>query len=126
MTVSMTVAIGLALQGFWPILPFAGAELLALAAALYCVAVRGTASEVVSVQAYTIEVEKGRRKLEQRWEFPRAWAQIRLVRPRVAWYPSRLVICSHGRQVELGGFLNEDERRRLASELRRAIVAAGQ
>jgi uncharacterized membrane protein len=31
------------------------------------------------------------------------------------------VIRSHGSEVELGGFLNEEERRRLAGELQQAI-----
>jgi uncharacterized membrane protein len=73
------------------------------------------------VNSDEVAVEKGRRRLRQRWVMQRAWAQIRLLPPRIRWYPTRLVIRSHGNEVELGGFLNEHERRQLAGELRDAI-----
>lgn len=119
---SLAVATGFALMGFWPVLPFAGLELLGLGAALYVTARRAEIREVVSVNGDRIEVERGRGRPEQRWEFQRAWAQVALQRHRLRNHPSRLVIRSHGKEVELGRFLVEDERRRLASELRNAIA----
>ena len=77
--------------------------------------------EVVSVARDTVAVEKDRRRSHQRFELNRAWLQVCLLSPRLRWYPSRLVLRSHGTDVELGGFLNEDERRRLAGELRSAL-----
>lgn len=44
--VAMTVAIGFAVIGFWPILPFAGLELTALGVALYVSARRDRKSVV--------------------------------------------------------------------------------
>jgi uncharacterized membrane protein len=44
-----------------------------------------------------------------------------LLAPKVRWYPSRLVLRSHGKVVEFGGFLNEPERWQLAGQLQRAI-----
>ena len=72
---------------------------------------------MVSVSGDTVAVEKAR----ERWEMQRAWAQIRLLPPRIRWYPTRLVLRSHGKEVELGGFLNEAERCQLADELRDAV-----
>lgn len=121
--VSMLIAIAFALQGFWPVLPFAGLELLGLGAAFYVCALRGEVNEVVWVESSTVAVEKGRRAPERRWEFPRAWTRVSLLRPRIRWYPSRLRLGSHGRHVELASFLNEEERRHLASHLHRTIGA---
>lgn len=121
--VSMGIAIWFAVLGLWPVLPFAGAELLLLGGALYANALRGARSEVISVGERAVEVEKGRHQPEEHWEFPRAWTRVRLLLPGVRWYPSRLVIGSHGRHVELGDFLNEEERRHLAEYLGRAIAA---
>ncbi len=120
---SMLIAIAFALQGYWPVLPFAGLELLGLGAAFYVCALRGDVNELVSVKSGTVAVEKGRHVPEQRWEFPRAWTRVSLLQPRVRWYPSRLQLGSHGRHVELAGFLNEEERRHLASHLHRTIAA---
>jgi len=122
--VSLGIATWLAVLGFWPVLPFAGAELALLAGALYACALRTHSAEVVSVDGSTVAVEKGRRAPEQRWEFPRAWTRVRLLRSAARWYPSRLVVGSHGRTVTVGEFLNEEERRHLAGYLRSAIEAA--
>ena len=119
--ICLSIASVFAVLGMWPVLPFAGAEVLAVGIGFYLSAVDGRETEVVSVNCDEVAVEKGRRRLRQRWVMQRAWAQIRLLPPRIRWYPTRLVIRSHGNEVELGGFLNEHERRQLAGKLRDAI-----
>jgi len=120
-TICLGIASVFAVLGLWPVLPFAGAEVIAVGVGFYLSAMGGREMEVVSVDSDKVAVEKGRRRVRQRWELQRAWAQIRLLAPRIRWYPTRLVIRSHGSEVELGGFLNEEERRRLAGELQKAI-----
>ncbi len=110
-----------AVLGMWPVLPFAGAEVMVVGIGFYLSAMGGRELEVVSVDRDKVAVEKGRRHVRQRWELQRAWAQIRLLPPRIRWYPTRLVIRSYGREVEFGGFLNDDERQHLAGELQQAI-----
>jgi uncharacterized membrane protein len=119
--VCLGIASAFAALGMWPVLPFAGAEVIVVGIGFYLSARAGQETEVVSVGANKVAVEKGHRRVRERFELQRAWAQIRLLRPRIRWYPSRLVIRSHGKAVELGGFLNEDERRQLADKLQRAI-----
>jgi len=119
--VCLGIASVFAFMGLWPVLPFAGAEMLVVGIGFYLSARDGMDSEIVSMQGNTIAVEKGRAKLRQRWELHRAWAQIRLMPPKIRWYPSRLVIRSHGKAVELGGFLNEEERCQLADKLQSAL-----
>ena len=119
--VSLSVAIGFALIGYWPILPFAGLEMLLLGACLYHVSASARQTEVVRVHERLVAVEKGRCGPEERWEFDRAWARVALQGARHAWYPSRLVIRSHGREVAIGEFLEERERASLADDLERAI-----
>jgi len=123
-SVCLSIGAGFAAIGFWPVLPFAGAELLALAGAFYVCARDGQRTEVIWVQAETVEVEKGGRRIEFRHEFVRAWTRVALVAPRVARHPSRLLLRAPGREVEIGGFLTEDERRRLAGELE-AVIHTG-
>ena len=120
-TVCLGIGIAYALHGFWTVLPFAGLEVLVLGAAFYLCLTRSQIREVVTVNASVVTVEKGRQTPEERWECPRAWARVRLEQPQIAWYPSRLLIAFQGRQVELGAFLNEEERRALAAELQQVI-----
>ena len=119
--VCLGIASVFAAFGMWPVLPFAGAEVIAVGIGFYLSALGGREMEVVSIESDKVAVEKGNRRKRRRWELSRAWLQIRLLPPRIRWYPTRLVIRSHGKEVELGGFLNEDERRQLAGELRSAI-----
>ena len=109
-------------MGFWLVLPFAGAEVIALGAGFYYCALGGKATEVVSVDDRRVAVEKGTPATRRVCEFERAWAKIALLPARINWYPSRLVIRSHGKQVQLGAFLSEPERRKLAGELGRVIT----
>jgi uncharacterized membrane protein len=115
------ISVAFALNGFWPVLPFAGLELLALGAAFYLCHSRSQWREIVSINAELVSVEKGRRQAEERWECPSFWARVQLEKSPIAWYPSRLVIAYQGRRVEIGRFLSDDERAALAVELKQGI-----
>lgn len=122
--VSFAVAGVLSLFGYWPILTFAGLEMLAVGAALYLVARRGRRVEVISIDQQLIRVERGFDSPQHQWEFPTLWAQLVLECCPNRWYPSRLLIRSHGRSVEIGSFLNEAERQYLAKAIRRDLGQA--
>jgi uncharacterized membrane protein len=122
---SLVVAIGFTLQGFWPILPFAGLELVVLTVAFYCVGLARRECQVVRIGDGIVEIEKGRRLPGTHIEIPRHWARVSLRRASVAWYPSRLAIRSHGREVVIGEFLTEEERRTLAGDLAAHLGWAG-
>jgi uncharacterized membrane protein len=115
------ITIAYVLHGLWWVLPFAGFEILVLGIAFYLCLARSQLQEVVAVDADVVSVEKGRHAPEEYWECPRPWARISLEEPAIAWYPSRLAIAFQGRQIEIGRFLNEEERRALAVELQQII-----
>lgn len=119
--VSFGIAIAFAVSGLWMVLPFAGAEMLALGVAFYVVARRGTYWQVIVISRDRVEIEDHGVNGEGTQGFQRAWAQIELERSVIKGYPSRLLIRSHGQAVEVGGCLNELERQRLAKELRDAL-----
>ncbi len=122
--VSLAVAGALAFLGFWPVLPFAGLELLALGWALYHCARCGQWREVISIDGDRVEVAAGRGQPERRWSANRHWTQVAVEPPRFRGHPTRLVLRSAGRRVELGAFLTEVERRRLARMLQDLLPAA--
>ena len=119
--VTISIAFSFFTQGLTLILPFAGLELLALGVVLYISAWRSNIKEVVNVNEEKIRIEIGRNVPKEIYELDKAWANIVLERSWNNWYPSRLLLRSHGRQLEIGKFLNEQERQCLAIELKKAI-----
>lgn len=119
--VTLTLVIPLVAMGFWLVLPFAGLELLVVGIGLYCVICRCHECEVICIAADSIRIERGRRGPRQRWVLARTWAQVVLKDCPRQWYPSRLLIRAHGRTVEVGRFLVEEERLQLARDLTRCL-----
>ena len=108
-------------MGGWLVLPFAGAELLALTGAFYWVLLRSQRIEVVSLEGDRLLIQRGRRGPEEREAFPRAWARVDLEKGPAELDRSHLFIRAHGRQTEVGTDLTNEEKARLAEELTRAL-----
>ena len=121
-TVCLGIAGIFAWMGFWPILPFAGAEIALLSFALWWTSDRARETEVVHIDGDKVAVEKGRRQPEKRWTFHRRWTRVDLVASRAKHHPSRLLLGSHGKNVAVGAFLTEPERKRLAQDIQRALA----
>lgn len=128
---SLAVALAFTLQGYWPILPFAGLELVALGVAMYVVAHSGRRRQMITITAERVQVEKGRLRSgsnagggpDSCHEFPRAWARVDLVKPGKGWYPSRLTVGTSGSTVPVGEFLTDEEREELKARLDELLVA---
>lgn len=119
--ITLAVAGFFALQGFWPILPFAGLELGGLGLAIWSSLQRRFRRQDIVIADTEVAVEDNGRKFQSRLVFPRHWAQVKM---RAGFSPlaaSRLLIESHGRSCEIGNFLNEQERRGLLQRLTRLI-----
>ncbi|MBL8201108.1 MAG: DUF2244 domain-containing protein [Chromatiales bacterium] len=120
--VLLCVAIGCTALGFWPVLPFAGLEAAVLLGAVRWVQRRATAREYIRVDDASVVIEKcrpGRRGDDGRmaYAFQRPWTRIELRRGRPAHWPSRLLLSSRGRSVEIGAFLTDGERQGLKDRL---------
>jgi uncharacterized membrane protein len=119
--ISFGVAGMLAIQGFWPILPFAGLEMAGLGWALKVSLGRRFHRQTITVTDEQVSIESRDKVDTSQVVFPRHWAQVKLRRPASRLHPSRLTIESHGRQCEVGSFLTEAERRGLALRLQRLV-----
>ena len=120
---TLGIALVATVLGYWPVLPFAGAEMALLAWALRSSMLRRFERETILITDTEVVVES-RSALKggenpRRFVFQRHWARVKIRRPNSA--RSSLVIESHGRAREIGKFLTEEERRQLAAELRRLI-----
>jgi len=119
--VSFGIAGALAWHGMWPILPFAGLEMLVLGWALRVSLRRRNFSQTILVTEDRVTVQTRNGPVRQQFEFPRHWAQVKLRPADTRWHPSRLTVESHGRSCAIGGFLTEEERRALAGRLMRSV-----
>ncbi len=117
----LLVALVFTLQGFWPILPFAGLEAGVLAWALRH-SMRGSAHrETIEVDQDIIRIECRGRAGVRRAQFTRHWTRVSVRPPALRRHPSRLLLESQGRHWELGRFLTEEERQDLANRLRKVV-----
>lgn len=119
--ISGAMALYFLYHGAWMVVPFVGLEILVLTVCLYYVYCRMDTQEVVTVDTKRVVIESGRHAVRQRNVFNRYWARVELHPPSHQWYASRLFIGSHGRQIEIGAALVEDERKKLARELAEII-----
>ncbi len=111
--------------GYWPVLPFAGAEMWLLGWALKVSMARRNERETIQVSENEVVIEYSLPEPE-RIVFPRHWARVKIARPQSPLHRTRLLIESHGRALEVGRFLTEEERRQLAVRLHSLIGAMSQ
>lgn len=109
------------LQGLWLILPFGLIEVSLVGLALYVCARRTHRQEVLTFSEDELLIERGSNRPESRHVFKRLFARIFVRRPRHPWYPTRIAVRSHGREIEVGAFLNPEDKNRFISELRRMV-----
>lgn len=117
---TMSIATTFAWLGAWLVLPFAGLEMLVLAGVLNIMDIRARRYEVVEIHPERVDVVRSDGRAEQTFTFQRYWVRARMVRAGRGTR-ERLVLHSHGAGVEVGGFLDEHERRALAGEFSRLL-----
>ncbi len=112
---SFAIGIGFAVYGAWPILPFVGLEVAALAAAFYVNGRHATDYERIALAdgALVVEIRDGGRTEEHR--FNPHWVRLGTSGAR---RDLRLALRSHGRELEIGRHLDASGRERLATLLR--------
>ena len=118
---SLGFALFFVFQGFWPVLPFWALEMLALGLALNASMRSGTYTQTVLITDSQISLVTRSRHGAQKQEFARHWAKVRLRSPPRRHGLSKLTIESRGLACEVGSFLTEEDRRRLAERLRYLI-----
>lgn len=112
-----------ALQGLWLVFPFTG---LAIGFLLFCLYIRLRANsntEVITFDKDTVVIERGTYHAEKSWKYHRLWAKIFVKKPDTRGYPKRIFIRSHGKELELGSFLNKKDKELLIKNLKHIIYA---
>ncbi|WP_439641840.1 DUF2244 domain-containing protein [Nevskia sp.] len=123
--VSLGIAVLFTLQGFWPILPFAGLELVALGLALYVSLKRNRYREVIAFEGNRVRIECGMggegARLSIDW--PRSSTRVLLEQGIHRNDPTRLCLYNGSRRLILGRCLTDEDREQLAARLRVLVLA---
>ncbi len=112
---TLVVAVVFAALGAWLILPFAGLEAMALYLAFNWVTRHANDSESLLIRGDVVALAVRDETQVRRYEFNRLWARV-VVDQRAR--SLRLALRSHGREVEVGRYLDADGRQVLARELK--------
>ncbi len=108
-------------RGLWPILPLTLVQLVLITAAFYICVRRAYRQEVIVLSPDQVRVEQGHRRVEKRHEFNRFYTRVEVVRPRHNWRDWRISLRAQDASVEVGSFLNQEEKEKLVKVLRDII-----
>jgi len=113
-----TLSLGLGISifyGAWPVLPYAGLEILVLWLGFRWIAGHDGDYERISVTGSELRQETQIRKQVKRRMWNRHWS---VVLWRIRGCRVELRVRSHGREVEIGRMMMDEDRSRLAERLR--------
>ncbi|MET0108226.1 MAG: DUF2244 domain-containing protein [Candidatus Thiodiazotropha sp.] len=106
--------------GAWLVLPFTGLEICIVGIAIYCHSFCAHSQEIIHIDDTYVRISDNRNRQAVKC-FHKSWLKIIQNQDPKGWYPSRLLIGSHGEYIEVGKNLLEEEREMLANNLRNAI-----
>lgn len=109
------------MQGNWLALPFALINLLAVGACLLLSWRSGEDEDRIERHGDCLIVERWRRQRHDHIEFNVYWARAWTEPGQFPGRPRRVLLGSHGKAVEVGSFLAEDERKRLLKMIRSVL-----
>ena len=118
---SLGAALAFTFLGAWPILPFAGLELLALGGALYYVNWKLQYRHVITLDDQIVRIDKGHYAPRRSWEFTRAESNLAVTPEQHPWEGPALAVHDREQTVSVGEFLNREDSLQLLSLLKIAL-----
>lgn len=108
--------------GAWLVTPFFGLEILLLFFATYIFYHRNSYREVIKFSREAVIIEKGRHYAEQDWQLQRAWTSVKVTNSNHKMYLPTVYLTSHGRSIEIGEFLNGEDKHILLGKLDELLI----
>ncbi len=99
--------------GAWMIVPFTILDVLFIFVVLRWVLNSNNKIEKIRCSSEQLIIYRG----EQQWQFNPYWTKVIIKKSHHPWYSNRLLIRSHGKSVEVGKYLTEEEKQKLAHEI---------
>jgi len=118
--VTLVIASGFSLAGYWIVLPFAGLELGLLALAFLVYARHAADFEMVELNSVELKlvVAHGAHRTEK--AVPPQWVRLEYN----GKYKAPLVLCHQGQQIKFGRFIADKDKPALLREIRAALAKA--
>ena len=118
--VVFAISLGFALTGAWLVFPFGGLDVLLLYLAFRYVERHADDYECLSVSEEKVVIERGQRGRLRKHEFNRHWVRAEYS-PARGTASGKLVLRSHGADVEFGIYLTEEQRADVARRLKEQL-----
>lgn len=115
--ITLFFSLAFVLKGAWPVLPFAGTELLTLGFCFYHVRRHTSDFERLTIDDDKVIVETHEPGHDKRIELNSYWARL-VLDCMPDGHCRRLTLLSHGREVEFGRHMTSEERLSLALQLK--------
>lgn len=119
--VILLVALPIALQGGWVVLPFAVIQILALTTSLYLTLRKLNYREVITLQNGQILLQRGRNHVETSWVFPESSVKVLVEEQDRPMSSPDIDLVAEGHCYHLGEFLNRADRFILAHTLQNQL-----
>ncbi|TDF37364.1 DUF2244 domain-containing protein [Alteromonadaceae bacterium M269] len=116
--VSLTIALAWSFAGAWVILPFAGLEVGLLAFLMHRVCFATYQQQVIHINDEDIYVQLGVYKPARGWRLNKINVKVIVVEPDHPDDPLGLMLQDQKQCVEIGTFLNIDDKKQLLDELK--------
>jgi uncharacterized membrane protein len=119
--VSVVIALRFWLLGAWIVMPLMLMELSVLGTAFYLVQKASRNVETIDLSDNLLRVTRKFRSVVDEWQFQPYWVQVILRADHISWYPTHLCLRSHGKVVEIGTCLTDEEREELSESLKQEL-----
>lgn len=107
--------------GLWPVVPFLGIELVALAVGLHAVCWKLQQRHVLRFGGDGVDLQKGHYQPQFSRHFQPGETSLSVELPDHPWDPPRLFLCCESERIAVGDFLNKEESRQLLALLRERL-----
>lgn len=113
-------------RGYWMILPFSIIEVTVVAVCFYVILRRNRRQQVIEIFEDKIEVAEGANQPERRVSWQRFFTKVVVTAPSHPWHGPAIKLRHRNEEIELGGFLNLEDKQALVKSLDSLIHLANQ
>lgn len=117
--VNMSIAIAWSLMGAWMVLPFAGLEVLCVGLGMYYVSWKLSFKQIITIQADSLVLQTGVYFPKQEWQWQLGTTHLLKKPSKYRMSAPDLYLKNMNEKVEIGHFLNVNEKKDLRQHLNR-------
>ena len=115
---SGTIALGFTWVGAWPILPFAGLEMMGLGSALYYVCWKLRYRHVITLAPGVVRIQKGHYYPRKEWELAINDVALSILPERHPLDAPSIILYGDGEEIPLGEVLGREDAIELSARLK--------